>query len=253
MKFKLKLPFVTRTTKSVAREPKTLAPPVEHQESINMMALARRAKADMEARERQAQKEKTRKDLQGVHDRLKLIDRESKRKEEANHIVTTLIDADNLGHHLNTNDGYRVAIIKALGRIRREGFEVLRLFSKNGKYDMSDMGSVFQLFEDYALRRDKYPMLPITPNPVVDKRISKAYHMMLAEVNYSDPVAKLGLQDCIQNPHTFWNNSLDLKLHTDHKEGMCMRKEYVRPQGSMEPVTLEDIWAVVDVRTFLSV
>ena len=250
---KLKIPFMKKTTKSVAREPKTIGAPVEHQESINMTALMRRAKTDMEARERQAQKEKVRKDLQEVHDKLKLIDRESKRREEARHMVTTLIEADKLGHHLNIEDGYRVAIIKALGRIRREGFEVLRMFSQNGAYNMTDMGSVFQLFEDYALRRDKYPMLPITPNPVVDKRISKAYHMMLADVNYSDSVAKLGLHDCVQNPHTFWNNSLELKLHTEHKEGMCMLKEYRRPQGSMDPVTLDDIWGVVDVRTFLTV
>ena len=247
---KFKLPFVHSKSKGAAPEPRTIA--TDNQPSPNIVALARKVKQDMDARERQIQKDKVRRDLQEVTEKLNRTEKEKKKKEEARALVSRLQEGDKMGHVLSVHDGYRAAIIKALTTVRREGFEMLRLFSQHGKYDFEDMGSLFQLFEDYCLRKDRYPMLPVTPNQVVDTRISRAYHSMLANLNRTESAAVLGVAECETDASRFWHNSRDFKAYSGFPNGMCMCRDYKKPTGRLDPITLEDIWVVTDTRAFLN-
>jgi hypothetical protein len=142
-------------------------------------------------------------------------------------------------------------LIQAFARLRREGWEVLRLFARNGNYDLDDMTSIFNLFEDYVIRREKYPLLPLTPNPVADRRIAKVYYTMLVQANAHDPVASFDMTTCMQNPELQWNSNTEIREVADNKTGMCMRKVYHKPQGKLAPITVQDIWEVLDARPFM--
>lgn len=219
--------------------------------SDDVTRLALKAKADLEKQQREKEKNRLRGNLQVTYEKLKKIDQEQKRKEQAKKQVEALLHAAKYNRILDTDERFRVLIIQSLSKMRREGFEVLKMFSKNGTYNLEDMGDIFKLMEDYVLRKDKFPLLPMTPNPVVDRRLARVYYELLLELNAGDPVARLDSEACEDNTDCFWNNAKEIKDKSQFKSGICMRKNYIRPEGSMLPIKLDDVWEVIDSRSFL--
>jgi hypothetical protein len=243
-------PVNRRSIDSNSREPVIRSGNVWAPDDVTRLAL--KAKADLEQRQRQDEKKKLRGNLQVTYEKLKKIDQEQKRKEGAKAHVEKLMQSAKSNEVLSTDERFRVLTIQALSKMRREGFEVLKMFSKNGKYDLENMADIFALLEDYVLRKDKFPLLPMTPNPVVDKRLARVYYELLLELNAGDPVARLDCERCGEDPDNFWNNAKEIKEKSQFKNGICMRKNYIRPVGSLLPIKMEDIWEVIDSRPFLN-
>lgn len=247
----MKFPFSFGSKKSKhAEEPRMLEPARPNIQS-DVARLAMKARQDLERNQRQQEKLKLKGNLQATYEKLKKIDAEQKRKDAARQHVTDLLASAKANEVLETDERFRVLIIQALGKIRREGFEVLKLFAKNGTYDLEDMGDIFKLLEDYTVKRDRFPIIPVTPNPVVDKRIARVYYDLLLELNSGDPVARFDAQQCSADPDCIWNNVREIRERSQFKNGMCMRRNYIRPVGRLTPITIDDVWEVIDSRPFL--
>ena len=221
-------------------------------EANEVERLRRKAQMEFKLLEQKRKRQAASKDFQGAYDKLKRIDKEQKRKEEAKKYIGRLLELAKTNAVMSPLERAQVQVIQALGKVRREGWEVLRLFARNGDYDMDNLTGIFNLFEDYVLRRDRFPMLPTTPNPVVDRRISRVYYTLLVQFNEDDPVSRLDSVACGQDADLMWNTAPELKEVSKHKTGLCMRKLYHRPVGPLAPMTVTDIWDVLDARPFLN-